>query len=876
MDAVENNPAIKIQENNAKDPPAGLGISEESIDSPTLEERTGPKAPSDHVTSKGSSKELPDDHKDEERPATNNEPVHSPLIKSHGTPRHGPRTVHLPPQEVQEERHAKKQRQEARRRDAAEHDKPAVDAVSSPSTVGAVSTTTSMPTGPSPMTSADDDAATTSQTANNVQDQRISPDELSAKQKHDRLLQAQKEIAYREALGHDDEDSPDVQLRLEQEQAAKSSRDATEAANLVLSDTRPDDDGTSASALPSSAAVTAREQPPNSVTDVRSLEPSSESPTEITSSGVVPRKRAPRPSLVNIMPPRDPSLATAVVESSNRDKNDEASRIDSSNHKRGHTVEEVSRIKTEHHMIKRAQRTAPEKPQSPASKRFNEMLKTEGYAALKGAAEDPNKDYLEPLFRIQIHEPPNGKPLHELLQKASKVVTTSDQFAGIHEKQDQRILRRIYQLQNANRWSLRQMEPCAEPLAPKTHMDHLLSEMKWMRTDFREERKIKKATAKYIAEQCADWVNGDAATRQAMQIKLKSANSSRQNTVIPHSPAETNAENSDRHSQEARSPPGLDNDIESSVDDSDMPKTPQYATVVPSSFFADINMDKESFHLQDNEIFHSALAELPLLMPFEEEEASAQPTTRRPTPAVSKFCEIKMMTAVSGPTRKRSRFDYEDEDDLMDESTIKRNRASQDNSGLRPEQTDVALFEPENKLLRARLHANTAFRPPSEFQMPSSQFYEFRTASQWTEEDQQALRRLAKEYSFNWSLIADQLSLPSTFTSATDRRTPWECFERWVELESLPNEMRKTLYFKTWNQRLDAANRNNEAKYQAQLTQQAQTPGQPQTIVRRKTLPFKVDKRRQNRYLHTVDAMRKLARKREQQAHKQAEGKTSR
>jgi len=278
--------------------------------------------------------------------------------------------------------------------------------------------------------------------------------------------------------------------------------------------------------------------------------------------------------------------------------------------------------------------------------------------------------------------------------------------------------------------------------------------------------------------------------------------------------------------------------------------------------------------MQDSETLHNALAELPLLTPFDEDETPAHLTVKRPTPAVSKFCAAKMMIDVSGPPKKRSRYDYSDDDDTVDDISkpaSKRLRASQDDSGLRPEQTDIALFEPENKLLRSRLHQNTAFRPPSEFQMPSSQFYEFRVASQWTEEDQQALRRLAKDYSFNWSLIADDLSLSSRFTSASDRRTPWECFERWVELESLPNEMRKTLYFKTWNQRLEGANRNNEAKYQQQVAQLAQTPGQSPTVMRKKTTPFKVDKRRQNRYLHMVDAMRKLARKREQQAHKQAE-----
>ncbi|KAI4719321.1 hypothetical protein E4T48_04388 [Aureobasidium sp. EXF-10727] len=851
LDAIEQNPAIKALARRDASAPNDPG---------SINNQSHATAPITHPDTIASSQDhLVQADTDPAQPSNDEHPVNPPGRENQ---RSRPRTVHLPPKEVQEERFREKQlRQEARRRDAAESQ---VEAASSPiSTAGAPSMATPLPAGPSPLTSTDEDTTTANQTVAKPPSLQLSPEEALAKEQHDKLLQSQKELAYQEALGHED-DSPDVQLRLEQEQAVKATRDAT-------LDAKP---STMNSSNNLDTTITARDAPQAAAP----VQPHSASPSEPVSDASQ-KKRAPRPSLVNIMPPRDPALANALVETSGLNRTQSTSEVNESSRpslfasKRAHTTGEVLKVKTEQPVVRR-QRPVKDQPQSPVSLRCSDLMKKEGYNVLKGVSAELTKDYLEPLYRIQVHEPPNGRPLHELLQKASKVVTTTEQFAGYHERQDQRILRRIYQLQNANRWSLRQMQPCAEPAAPKTHMDHLLAEMKWMRTDFRQERKMKRATAKYLAEQCAEWYAADKETRRSMQIRLKSAEALRQDTAAPHSPAESNFENSDRHSQGGQSPPGLDNDVESSVEDFDMPRTPQYATVVPSSFFSAINMDKETFHMQDNETLHSALAELPLLTPFDEDDEPAHLTVKRPTPAVSKFCAAKMMIDVSGPPKKRSRYDYSDEDDL-DEISLpasKRPRASQEDSGLRPEQTDVALFEPENKLLRSRLHQNTAFRPPSEFQMPSSQFYEFRTASQWTEEDQQALRRLAKEYSFNWSLIADNLSLSSRFTSASDRRTPWECFERWVELESLPNEMRKTLYFKTWNQRLEGANRNNEAKYQQQVAQLAQTPGQPPTVMRKKTTPFKVDKRRQNRYLHMVDAMRKLARKREQQAHKQAEG----
>ena len=55
----------------------------------------------------------------------------------------------------------------------------------------------------------------------------------------------------------------------------------------------------------------------------------------------------------------------------------------------------------------------------------------EDLAVLRGAADDPDRDYLEPLFRIQAHDSPNSrtKPLPELVKMANKYLSTDDQFA---------------------------------------------------------------------------------------------------------------------------------------------------------------------------------------------------------------------------------------------------------------------------------------------------------------------------------------------------------------------------------------------------------------------------------------------------------------
>ena len=165
--------------------------------------------------------------------------------------------------------------------------------------------------------------------------------------------------------------------------------------------------------------------------------------------------------------------------------------------------------------------------------------------------------------------------------------------------------------------------------------------------------------------------------------------------------------------------------------------------------------------------------------------------------------------------------------------------------------------------------------------MPSVGFFESRQPSQWTYAEDDELRRLVKEYSYNWSLISSCLTSPSQFTSGAERRTPWECFERWIGLEGLPVEMSKTQYFRAYHQRLETAQRNVLAQQQAaqqQVAQQQQQGNNPQAqnlVRRRTTTPVRFDRRRSSKHLALLDAMRKLAKKRETMLQKQQHGKSN-
>ncbi|KAK4541583.1 hypothetical protein LTR36_007880 [Oleoguttula mirabilis] len=795
------------------------------------------------------------------------------------------RTAHLPPEHVQEERKRERDEamQEGRRKSESgrpTHLQAQTDLASSPSsTVGAYSAATPMPLQDSPDTSPD--SAAGGHDILPPKDLRPSPEEQRAKDEHDRLLAAQKEIARKDARG--EEATPDDQLRWEArdaaENAAKGDAAGPEAAVMNVAEHAEADEVMED--VPSDVTTHQTVTPAPSQEETRAVDatiaasqletPAQEDGDNIT---VVPRARLPHPldtSRQQRPPPSLPRMTTRVSSGAMPRKSVldflGGTPAQSGDPPHARLAREVTSPEAVSPMAMRhpeenakipaavpLQQT-PHRATHPSSQQMpnHALVPLNDLAPLKGAAEDPDRDYLEPLFRIQAHDSPQNKwtkALPDLVKVANKSMSTDDQFATLHERMDYRILRRIYHLQNANKWSLRQMERVKEPEQPMTHMDHMMAEMKWMRKDFKAERQMKRSICAWLAARCAECVTASPEEQMALRVNTRRS----------------------KARQELRfeeQPPELETSDESAPEDDAAPLTPRDGDHFPSSLIVAPELTELVCDLQKAGTLGKALQILPMV------GLSKTPTNveSESLTSVSKFVEGKILPRATGPIRKRSRYEYEDDAPVLDDQPERKRLRGE--RALDPEEHEVALFHPENKHIRDRLHANNAFRPPSEFAMPSISFYEFRNGSQWIWEDDQKLRKLAKEYSFNWSLIAEEMTLLSRYKSSAERRTPWECFERWVELETLPAEMRKTLYFKTWFQRLEQSQQAAERRYQAQVAaiqSQAQQNGQQaHTPQRRRTVPTRVEKRKNTRYLWLVDAMRKLARKRENNAYKQAE-----
>ncbi|KAI9873876.1 MAG: chromatin modification- protein VID21 [Pleopsidium flavum] len=529
------------------------------------------------------------------------------------------------------------------------------------------------------------------------------------------------------------------------------------------------------------------------------------------------------------------------------------------------------------------------KPQSLAKVETSDLARPIDHDLEESSQVD--KDYLYTLFVAQASSQPPTQPLNTLLASAHKTLTTSNHYIDFHEQQDCRMLKRIYQLQYTNRWSLRQIERSIEPVRPTTHWDVLLGQMKWMRTDFREERKWKMAAAKNVADWCAEWIASNAEDRGILQVRRRPVTDPDQADVVREH-AEIVAKVTplvDKSGMQDLQPmPDL---VPSADDDSvcegmeEDERHHQYLSCAPPSAIFALAPEDVIFDLRSTPASEKILSELPLYEPIRDAPYSELPTSvispdadwRIPCLPISKFTIGKMVSKQQEPPQKRSRYEYEAEDqgantdvkESPNDSATGPCAGPMSNSyRLASEQNDVALFNPENKHIRDRIHAGHAFRPPSEYNMPSQSFFECRQSSQWTWTEDDELRRLVKEYSYNWSLISSCLSTPSLFSSGAERRTPWECFERWVGLEGLPADMSKTQYFRAYHARLEAAQRTLVTQQQVAQQQQGNNPAQP-PVRRRTAQPVRVERRKNNKHLALMDAMRKLAKKRETSIQKQ-------
>lgn len=139
-------------------------------------------------------------------------------------------------------------------------------------------------------------------------------------------------------------------------------------------------------------------------------------------------------------------------------------------------------------------------------------------------------------------------PLYKQLQTARKTVTTHDWMLARDELKSVKTIQKIEALKRTNSWSLRQLKKHRAPSRPKTHWDLMIDEMKWMHTDFKEERKWKMAMAYMTARAVLEWHHADDKATVCVKTRIpepKSLPATSMAEDLPTTPISKNSPTSD-------------------------------------------------------------------------------------------------------------------------------------------------------------------------------------------------------------------------------------------------------------------------------------------------------------------------------------------
>jgi chromatin modification-related protein VID21 len=272
----------------------------------------------------------------------------------------------------------------------------------------------------------------------------------------------------------------------------------------------------------------------------------------------------------------------------------------------------------------------------------------------------PSDDYYTPLF-IQGFTRSSSwmQPLEKLLFHANKTVDTSDANLAIQDHQACKLLHRVYHLQNSDKWSLRQPKRCPEPVRQPGHWDVVVQEIKWMRTDFREERKWRTAIAGKLAQACADWVAATPEERKEMQVAA----------YIPPKPIHDGAMDGNATEAADESIPELIPGDAASPQASDELVEVFPETVSPSQIFT-LTEDDLVFGLRMTPAAFQLLDELPLYGPPLKApqvdpiapEIDSDAHWRRPALPLSRYVEGPMKLVTDKVPKAQSGFEYSDEE----------------------------------------------------------------------------------------------------------------------------------------------------------------------------------------------------------------------
>lgn len=369
-----------------------------------------------------------------------------------------------------------------------------------------------------------------------------------------------------------------------------------------------------------------------------------------------------------------------------------------------------------------------------------------------------------------------SQPLYKQLQQARKVLTTQDWMLARDELKSIKTIASIENLKKNNMWSQRQLKRQKTIPRTKTHWDLLLDEMKWMRTDFKEERKWKMANAYVLAHAVMEWHQAE----DKSTVCVNKVNGAVNHHVASPPEAAAVVETSDDMDmdktqpatnetwQEAKDTASDDDDDDDEEEDgSDQQQRGVSPQIIQTYKELLQSLHPEQSILSIDEQYQ--LDMISLLFPDLLLYTAPDPDCIGNDPyfdqaEYSRIVPFKLSTQrikLSTPSLSRKR-----NADGEQIKVLPRHERYDNTPQVSP------LFAPK------KFKDAPATQPPIPKAPAASTSNS--SAAPWSEEDDLCLIQLIVQYSFNWDLICDAFNATRSSMNG-EKRTPWDCHERWKQ-----------------------------------------------------------------------------------------------
>ncbi|KAG7914023.1 hypothetical protein KL927_005002 [Ogataea polymorpha] len=408
--------------------------------------------------------------------------------------------------------------------------------------------------------------------------------------------------------------------------------------------------------------------------------------------------------------------------------------------------------------------------------------------------------------------------LPKLLLRAHKSLTTDSYETALVEGKISVLYSRMEELKRKHSWSLRQPKKFLDPFlatGKKTHWDYLLSEMKWLATDFKQERRFKMAQCHYIAQAFKEfWKYGKVCCVRRRPARLLTEKEIEERTM-PKDLEPPKSSEAAEVPEKAEEPAEPTQDEGNKLDDSATAQI-ESITVKPEleenskTQVSEDNVEttKEGITSDSTEPAQNTEASIEeqpsinpsLLLTFNDtvysgEEYEQVKRHREDIQPFKMYADLnqfnKTETAVIECLSTYAPFKETEKDHLIERCEYGHISSMLPPADEEPDWEKIVLKKkketeknsvPYQKGLFSPAYRRfNILKPPSP---PSIKNLELRIPTIWLPQDDKYLIRYVTDFSFNWNIISAHLSAKPTrsYTSNIERRTPWQCFERYIQL----------------------------------------------------------------------------------------------